>query len=114
MLVKFFLQFNFLDRRLKNAKSYVEISLLLFFKFSNFCKISRAPAIYLHSGNKFPSCYIPAVRNTTSWNEIVRNKEKVRIFQFLKVEALEGHTLDSYTIHKYILNNSGKDGFISF
>ena len=27
-----------------------------FFKFSNFCKISRAPAISLHSGNKFPSC----------------------------------------------------------
>ena len=27
-----------------------------FFKFSNFCKISRAPAITLHSDNKFPSC----------------------------------------------------------
>ena len=27
-----------------------------FFKFSNFCKISRAPAISLHSDNKFPSC----------------------------------------------------------
>ena len=28
-----------------------------FFKFSNFCKISRAPAISLHSDNKFPSCF---------------------------------------------------------
>ena len=27
-----------------------------FFKFSNFCKISRVPAITLHSDNKFPSC----------------------------------------------------------
>ena len=27
-----------------------------FFKFSNFCKISRAPAISLQSGSKFPSC----------------------------------------------------------
>jgi hypothetical protein len=32
MLVKFFLLFNFLDRRLKNAKSSVEISLVLFFQ----------------------------------------------------------------------------------
>ena len=29
-----------------------------FFKFSNFCKISRAPAISLHSDNKFPSCLL--------------------------------------------------------
>jgi hypothetical protein len=29
--MKFFLQFNFRDRRLKNAKSKVEISLVLFF-----------------------------------------------------------------------------------
>ena len=31
-----------------------------FFKFSNFCKISRAPAISLHSDNKFPSCFAQA------------------------------------------------------
>ena len=62
----FFLQFNFLDRRLKNAKSSVEISLVLFFKFSNFCKISHAPAISLHSGNKFPSCSAEQVGNLSA------------------------------------------------
>ena len=36
MLVKFSLQFNFLDRRLKNAKSSVEISLVLFFQIFEF------------------------------------------------------------------------------
>jgi hypothetical protein len=36
MLVKFFLQFNFLDRRLKNAKSSVQISLVLFFQIFEF------------------------------------------------------------------------------
>jgi hypothetical protein len=36
MLVKFSLQFNFLDRRLKNAKSSVEISLVLFFQIFKF------------------------------------------------------------------------------
>jgi hypothetical protein len=30
-----------------------------FFKFSNFCKILRAPAISRHSDNKFPSCFAP-------------------------------------------------------
>ena len=56
MLVKFSLQFNFLDRRLKNHK--LKFHSCCFFKFSNFCKISRAPAISLHSDNKFPSCLL--------------------------------------------------------
>ena len=36
-----------------------------FFKFSNFCKISRAPAISLHSDNKFPRCSLLGLFNKT-------------------------------------------------
>ena len=53
-----------------------------FFKFSNFCKISRAPAISLQSGSKFPSCsgkyYFADLRMTFRQNfflqEWFRNK----------------------------------------
>ena len=38
-----------------------------FFKFSNFCKISRAPAISLHSDNKFPSCWQALLLNGKCW-----------------------------------------------
>jgi hypothetical protein len=85
MLVKFSLQFNFLDRRLKKQNHKLKFHSCCFFKFSNFCKISRAPAISLHSDNKFP----PAVLvSGSSWRKLLGNSNLKEIWRkFRKIEG---------------------------
>jgi hypothetical protein len=60
MLVKFSLQFNFLDRRHKMQNHKLKFHSSCFFKFSNFCKISRAPAISLQAAANFPAAQLAA------------------------------------------------------
>jgi hypothetical protein len=56
MLVKFLYNLISLIAVLKMQTHKLKFQSCYFFKFSNFCKILRAPAISLHSDNKFPSC----------------------------------------------------------
>jgi hypothetical protein len=56
MLVKFFLQSNFLDRCLKDAKSLVEISLVLFFQI--FVKYRLRQQFLCTATTNFPTVFI--------------------------------------------------------
>ena len=55
MLVKFSLQFNNLIAVIKMQNHKLKFHSSCFFKFSNFCKISRAPAISLQAAANFPA-----------------------------------------------------------